>query len=178
MLFVHSLPGYLWIGRTFWHYADMATTAPRTKPELDQAEDRARRVLNLLVNLTDTPDPSPSDAASSVGVVFGDLAGRDDRSTRPSSPRSWNRWTHTVSRWRLTPPSSATWEIGRRSRRTRMTSRRRPSGVRGAFAWANYRCFGRSSLAMVSGSPKVGSDMLVLTLQTQSSRGYYRCSTL
>lgn len=33
----------------------MATTA-RTKPELDQAEDRARRVLNLLVNLTDTPD--------------------------------------------------------------------------------------------------------------------------
>lgn len=36
-----------------WHYAYMAT---RKKPELSEAEDRARRVLNLVINLTDTSD--------------------------------------------------------------------------------------------------------------------------
>lgn len=36
-----------------WHYAHMAT---RKKPELSESEDRARRVLNLVINLTDTSD--------------------------------------------------------------------------------------------------------------------------
>ena len=82
-------------------------------------------------------------SSTSWSVCLGELAGRQDRSTRPASPPCSQRAYHLANVCRATPASAATWQIGR-PESTRSQSRRRPSGVSGALGWAT-----RVSLVLV-----------------------------
>lgn len=76
-------------------------------------------------------------ATVSPVVAPGCRAGVDERSSRPSSPNWWYRFTHFDAVAREMPISAATCAMGRV--RQRSINRWRPSGVSGAFLWLRLR---------------------------------------